>query len=75
MVIVDTAPHSESAAAMVAQLAKVNPDLARSFRGICKAIKQREQERVYQLEMWPAKDVACPGYDSMTFSGHGWNRA
>ena len=42
------------------KLAEVHPDIARSFRNIYKSVEQREQERVYQLEMWPAKDVGVP---------------
>ena len=43
------------------QLAAIkDPALAKSFRRIHEAIQRRENERPYQLQMWPDKDMGVP---------------
>ncbi len=42
------------------QLAHLPPDLAKSFRHMDASFQKREAEKVYQLEMWPERNIGVP---------------
>ena len=42
------------------QMESMDPALAKSFQRITEIIDQREEERAYQLALWPDKDIGSP---------------
>ena len=42
------------------QIESMDPALAKSFQRINEIIDQREEERAYQLALWPDKDIGSP---------------
>lgn len=42
------------------ELAAINPELARTFERITESIDRRESAKVYQLEIWPDRQLGVP---------------